>query len=75
MNKLYMHYLLKTNTNLGIKLKTFTSNSCLYTMKFIQKRAKSDVYLLLLPLVTNFMQLMPLRYNFYKRKKKNRLDI
>lgn len=55
MNKSYISCLLKANTDLGIKLKMFTSNSCFCIIEFISKKVKNDIYLLLLLLITNFI--------------------
>lgn len=55
MNKPYIHYLLKANTDLGMKLKMFINSGCSYGTDFMSKKAKSNVYLLLLSLSTNFI--------------------
>lgn len=69
MNKFHMYHLIKINTNLDIKFKMFTSNVCFYiinftsnisssysyTINFMSKKMKSDIQLLLLPLITNFI--------------------
>lgn len=75
MNKSYIHCLLKANINLVIKLKIFTSSGYPYATDFRSKKAKYNVNLLLLLPITNFIQLMPLCHNFYKKKSKNRLSI
>lgn len=51
-----MHYLLKANTDLDMKLKMSASSGCLRVTDFASEKAKSDVHLLLLPPVTNFVR-------------------
>lgn len=72
MKKPHIYNQLKENTDLDMKLKMFISSSCSCTTDFISEKVKSDIHLLLLPSVTNFIQLMLLCYNFYKRKSKPR---
>lgn len=55
LNKSYIYYLLKTNTNLDIKFKLFTNKGCLYTIDLINKKAKYNIYFLLLFLIINFI--------------------
>lgn len=81
MNQFNIHHLVKANIDLGMKLKAFTSSNCSYVTNFtsntssgypcatnfMSKKTKSDIQLLLLPPITNFIQLIPLRYNFYEK--------
>lgn len=43
MNNSYMHYLLKININLSIKLKMFTNSNVSFITDFISKKKKLDV--------------------------------
>lgn len=49
------HHLLNANTNLNIELKIFTSSICICITSFIEKKAKYNFGLLLLPPVTTFI--------------------